>query len=340
MTTLQSQFIKFHEAIRLNVDDKEVLISKRKKVEEVINNKVSEFKKSFFNQGSYSTHTGILPFEDGDYDLDRGLVVEVDRHSTSPKKIKEIIYNALVSEFGNDNVKVKNPCITVAFPKERVHIDVAVYCSEFDDYFLARGKLNSTEDNIKWEEAEPKELTDRINNALESSSDREQFRRIVRYLKRWKDLKFKNQDNRPTGIGISVFAIEKFVVSKKVDYLSRNTTYNDVLALKNFVRTMIDSFADTYDVERSLYYPRLKVVLPVKPHTDVYERVSNIQMEDFKNKLLKLEAALTDAIETSDLNEATKILNKQFGDDFPIVEQKETAENFGSRAIISDYPSA
>ena len=36
MTTLQSQFIKFHEAIRLNVDDKEVLISKRKKVEEVI----------------------------------------------------------------------------------------------------------------------------------------------------------------------------------------------------------------------------------------------------------------------------------------------------------------
>lgn len=78
----------------------------------------------------------------------------------------------------------------------------------------------------------------------------------------------------------------------------------------------------------------------MKPHTDVYERVSNIQMEDFKNKLLKLEAALTDAIETSDLNEATKILNKQFGDDFPIVEQKETAENFGSRAIISDYPSA
>ena len=40
------------------------------------------------------------------------------------------------------------------------------------------------------------------------------------------------------------------------------------------------------------------------------------------------------------LSESTKILSKQFGDDFPVIEQKETAENFGTRAIISDYPSA
>ncbi|MCW1073572.1 hypothetical protein OJ930_11385, partial [Streptococcus anginosus] len=98
--------------------------------------------------------------------------------------------------------------------------DIAVYCTENDNYFLARGKLNSTDENIKWEEADPVELTKKINNAMENSEDRNQFRRVIRYLKRWKDLKFKNQDNRPTGIGISVFAINNFSVSKKVDYLS------------------------------------------------------------------------------------------------------------------------
>lgn len=42
--------------------------------------------KAFFNQGSYSTYTGILPIDEGDYDLDRGLKIDVDRHSNSLKK--------------------------------------------------------------------------------------------------------------------------------------------------------------------------------------------------------------------------------------------------------------
>lgn len=340
MQTLQSQFIKFHETIKLDADDKKVLIDKRKEVEEAINKGVSGFGKSFFNQGSYSTYTGILPIDEGDYDLDRGLKIDVDRQSNSPKEIKKFIFDALASEFGENSVKVKNPCVTVSFPEDNVHIDIAVYCTENDNYFLARGKLNSTDENIKWEEADPVELTKEINNAMESSEDRNQFRRVIRYLKRWKDLKFKNQDNRPTGIGISVFAINNFSVSKKVDYLSGKTTYDDISALRNLINTMINSFSDTYDVERKLFYPRLEVILPVKPNTDVYEKVSNIQMEAFKNKLEKLRTSLDEAIEATDLSEATKILSKQFGDDFPIIEQNETAENFGTQAIISDYPSA
>ena len=63
-------------------------------------------------------------------------------------------------------------------------------------------------------------------------------------------------------------------------------------------------------------------------------------MEAFKNKLEKLRDSLDEAINSTDLSESTKVLSKQFGDDFPIIEQKETAENFRTRAIISDYPSA
>lgn len=183
MPTLQSQFIKFHDTIKLDADDNKVLIDKRKEVEEIINNGVSEFGKSFFNQGSYSTYTGILPIDEGDYDLDRGLKIDVDRHSNSPKEVKKLIFDALVSEFGENRVKVKNPCVTVSFPEDNVHIDIAVYCTESDNYFLARGKLNSIDENIKWEEAAPIELTKKINNAMENSEDRNQFR-ILKKMER------------------------------------------------------------------------------------------------------------------------------------------------------------
>ena len=63
-------------------------------------------------------------------------------------------------------------------------------------------------------------------------------------------------------------------------------------------------------------------------------------MKDFHDKLVVLRDALDDAINTSDLHEATTILNKQFGEEFQIIEQEETAEKFSSRAIISDHPSA
>ena len=253
MATLQSQFIKFHDTIKLDADDKKVLIEKRKEVEEIINNGVSEFEKSFFNQGSYSTYTGILPIDEGDYDLDRGLKIDVDRHSNSPKEVKKFIFDALASEFGENRVKVKNPCVTVSFPEDNVHIDIAVYCTENDNYFLARGKLNSTDENIKWEEADPVELTKKINNAMENSEDRNQFRRVIRYLKRWKDLKFKNQDNRPTGIGISVFAINNFSVSKKVeDEIYKKISVTIRLAGKNRLDTALSIYGPILEKRKEL----------------------------------------------------------------------------------------
>ena len=97
----------------------------------------------------------------------------------------------LASEFGENRVKVKNPCVTVSFPEDSVILIQRCIVLKMKTIFLARGKLNSTDENIKWEEADPVELTKKINNAMENSEDRNQFRRVIRYLKRWKDLKFK-----------------------------------------------------------------------------------------------------------------------------------------------------
>ncbi|KGF77122.1 cyclic GMP-AMP synthase DncV-like nucleotidyltransferase [Lactococcus lactis] len=340
MEKLQANFIQFHDAIRLEMDDKSILIEKRKEVEEAITTGVSEFKVDFFNQGSYSTFTGVLPFEDGDYDIDRGAIANFSREDMSPKKAKEILYNALIKTFGSNSVKVKQPCVTVSFPENGVHVDVALYCSEDSNVFLARGKLGSAEENTSWEEADPKTLTKSINEAMNNVEDRNQFRRIIRYLKRWKDINFKNQENRPTGIGISVFAVKYFTPNKKIDNLSWSTQYDDANALKDFVSVMIANFRSVFDRDKEEYYPRLEVTLPVKPWADVYCKVSNVQMKDFHDKLIILNEALENAINSSDLHEATKILNKQFGDEFQIVSQEETAKQFKRRAIISDHPSA
>ncbi|MDR2832084.1 MAG: hypothetical protein LBV67_00045 [Streptococcaceae bacterium] len=340
MAKLQSNFIKFHDAIKLEMEDKNILIEKRKEVEEAIITGISEFKISFFNQGScYSTYTGILPLDEGDYDIDRGAIASFTREEYSPKKAKEILYNALAYTFGEENVKVKQPCVTVKFSDD-VHVDVALYCSEDENIFLARGKLSSLDENTLWEESDPKELTKQINEAMNNADDRAQYRRVIRYLKRWKDLNFKKQENRPTGIGISVFALKYFNSSKQTDHVSFNFEYNDALALQNFVSTMISNFKYIYDIEKDKNYQRLEVTLPVKPHSDVYAKVSNNQMQDFHDKLVVLKNAVKEAIETSDLHEATKILNKQFGEDFEVVSQEETANKFSTKAIISDHPSA
>ena len=50
--------------------------------------------------------------------------------------------------------------------------------------YIAKGE---SEDSQEWEEADPKGLVDYINDKVEQGKERDQFRRIVRYLKKWKN---------------------------------------------------------------------------------------------------------------------------------------------------------
>lgn len=340
MSELQNSFLTFHETIKLEMENNNLLRDKKREVEETLKQNINEYKIHFFDQGSYSTYTGIKPIENNEYDIDRGMVVETSRDDIKPTKLKERIKNALVLKFGNDRVSIKSPCVTVSFPKENVHVDIAVYCLEGEDYFLARGKLGSSPENIYWEDADPKELRNKINNSQEERENREQYRRIIRYLKRWKDIKFKNQENRPTGIGMSVFGLDNFSPNYSQDSLSGKKNFKDIEALIDFVGKMINSFRSELDLDEFKYYPRLEVELPVKPYSDVYKKVSNKQMVSFKEKLVELRETLIEANEMSDIHDATKLLRTKFGDDFPIEDQEKTAQAFATRATINDYPSA
>lgn len=345
MVDMQKEFISFHENIRLDYDDNSLLRKYRDEVLEGLKkNLLIDCSYSTFVQGSYAMHTGIKGTDiDIDFDIDIGLVLDMSREEfENPITVKKMIRDALAETFPNSNVEIKNPCVTVNFEKETdsVHVDVAIYLEEdFKSFYLARGKEFSSPENRVWEEADPKLLITKIKESHLDEDDRKQFRRCIRYLKRWKDIKF-SQENKPNGIGLTVSALKNFSPCKDHDYFKGTKAYNDIDALKTYVRNMLSDFFVIYDQDDSKYYSRLAVKLPVRPFSDIYCRMTNKQMDDFKEKLLELIDALDFVSATLDKHEASKKLNNLFGDDFRIISEAEVTEESSRNAIVTDSPSA
>ncbi|MEN8219892.1 MAG: hypothetical protein ABFS56_26800 [Pseudomonadota bacterium] len=84
--------------------------------------------------------------------------------------------------------------------------------------------------------------------------------------------------------------------------------------MKAFINTLLGQF----EGELTL---RLRVDLPVAPHCDLFEKMTNRQMTNFKEKLETLLNVLDYAEVAFDTDEACKKLQKQFGDDFPVPER-------------------
>ena len=60
--------------------------------------------------------------------------------------------------------------------------------------YLARGKNRDSEETC-WEKSDPVGLVEYVNDKYkgdDNKEDREQFRRVVRYIKRWKNKKFSS----------------------------------------------------------------------------------------------------------------------------------------------------
>lgn len=349
MAKVQKQFLEFHDSIKLEYDDEGATL--REKRDRVLDHLKSGLKKLFaekqqncpgystFNQGSYAMNTGIKPL-DGDYDIDVGVCFNIKHTDYDPVEVKNWVYEALKNH--TQRVEIRRSCVTVFYQHNDepiYHVDLPIYAEDSSSLYLAKGKQNSSAENRFWEEADPKELIKTINELFKNSSDREQFRRVVRYLKRWKDNKFEVIGNAaPVGIALTMAAFYWFspvyIVSDK---FSARREYDDLEALINLVNKMLGNFRIV--VHDSELAERLEIKLPVCPGNDLLSKMSNKQMGEFKAKLENLLDALKDAKEEIDPQEACKILRKQFGDDYSIPSKEETASK-ATRAIISSNSSA
>ncbi len=353
MANVQSQMLNFHEKIKLKrFEENKILREKRDRILKRLDQGLTKIFQSLgrkppkyenFDQGSYAMDTGTKPV-DGHYDIDTGIRFKICKDDyPDPVKIKEWVHNALHNH--TKRVEIRRPCVTVFYQQDGepiYHVDLAIYSDkDFNldgKMYLAKGKLNSAAEHRFWQESDPQALINLIKNHFLDRKDDKQFRRIIRYLKRWKDVKFPSDGNAaPIGIGITVAAYHWLNPFYTHDSFTNTKNYDDLEALRLFISAMLAKFQQVYS--NGDIVERLEVKLPVSPHCNLFEKMTNKQMKEFKEKLETLFNAIEEAQQKVDPVEACEILHKQFEDDFPVPSKEDTAQK-RSPAIISTSASA
>ena len=317
--SIQTHFDKFHDKIKLGRED-DAYRKARERDDSIKGDVKSAFKTAGypvvddFIQGSLKTHTGIVPIS-GDYDIDRALVIDDETAPENPVVPKKEALDVLESR-GFKNARIKKPCVTADYASDNVHIDFIVYKRSGDQHYLAVGKENSDENNREWSAADPHGLTDWINDDSRYGGDDAkdvlaQFRRLVRYLKRWRDVQFSGTvAAKVYSIGLTVMVKKQFLWS-----FSTEGARQDLQALSKTVGAILDAGHFT---EEEVGRYRVRVSLPVQPWRDIFDGSSLDTGTQLYNKLKRLKEKLAEAEGLSDEREQCQLLNKLFGDDFEV----------------------
>ena len=325
--SLQKYFEKFHDTIKLNSSTKAELKEKRDILIGILrdSDKLPGFDE--FSQGSYGMHLGNEPTEGREYDIDVGLRFNVNKGDYEPLDLKETICEILENhtEYG---AKIRKPCVTVTYKKDgekAYHVDLVTYVYEDKNnhdsqMYLARGTDNPNV-NVCWESADPVALLDYIQDYIGDADERDQFRRVVKYLKRWKNLRFKSSGHEePASIGITLLALKGFSAHEK----------DDLTALIEVVDYIISKFyyVGIGETGRLLY--AIKCSMPeelrFESENNAFDKMSEVQMTDFKDKIEKLAADLQEVQEEADLVKQCEKLRKIFGDEFEVPEAKDVSK--------------
>ncbi len=338
MVNLQKEFEEFHETIKLKeyVENK-TLREKRDILLKKLKNNICDDAASYttFNQGSYAMGTGIKP-DDGDYDIDVGLRFDIDKDEYSDPIIpKEWVYDAL--EGHTKKVEIRRSCVTVTYQENDepvYHVDFAVYASNNADnnMYIAKGKKKPSDEKKYWEVSDPVGLMNMIKSKYTELEDQKQYRRIIRYMKKWKNHNSHMSGNGvPTGIAITVLAYELFDVKKTYDLYGEKYVYDDFNALKSFVQQVKNKFVYSYCSDDGEYYYTISQNLPVAPYNNLFSKMTYKEMQTFYEQISYMEDKLIEVSKKEKKSEACEILIKMFGKDFP---------NKVDRSIVSTSESA
>lgn len=354
MADIQTHMEKFDSVIKLgHFNENKILRKKRDAVLEKLAEGLQRLRDEEglviptyddFLQGSYAMRTGVKPI-DGDYDIDVGISFKLKKDDyPDPVEVKKWVHRALVGH--TKEVKVRRPCVTVFYTlndEPQYHVDLAIYSdgsmnSDGHDY-IAKGMLESAPENRIWEISSPKLLV-KLLDELHEGKDGSQFRRTIRYLKRWKDARIKEGGNAsPRGIALTSAAYRWFAVKKSHNPFTNETTYQDVKALAALVSQMLANFLVRFDLTKDEQMPRLRVPLPVPPGSDPFEKMTDRQMTTFKEELESLQATLQFAEQDPDVYAVCQKMREAFGEDFPVPDKSDTGTPL-KRGITSSSESA
>ena len=337
MANVQSYFESFDRAIRLGrFDENGILREKRDIIRERVDADLAEVFESYGenvpewswrDQGSYELGTGIKPPAGSQIDIDQGLYIDIDPTEWDPVEIKERVHEVLDGH--TKKVRIRRPCVTVWYHKsgeEIFHVDIAVYAkgSSWSASRIAMGKLYSSDDNRSWDISDPQGLIDAVYDRFPSGADRDQFRRVVRALKRWKDLNFSGSGNEaPLGVALTVCAYYGLQVQFADPFAKSGP--DDRSALLGLVRWIRSRITEVWDGDHERFTRQIRVELPVQPYNDLFVRMTPSMTERLDEKLAALETALLAAEQEIKPEAACQELAAVFGSDFPVPEVVETA---------------
>lgn len=300
--SLQPLFRRFHEAIQLTqARELTELIQKSDRIFKRLRDNLAISFQPFY-QGSYAIGTGVKPIN-RDYDIDVGIVFNLDPRTKDPVEVKGWVHQAVAEHTAR--VEWRHPCITVYYQQAREvihHVDLAILTKDprSGAMYLAWGKQHAPADQRQWQLDDRKGFIDAVDRKF-TGEDAAQFRRVIRYLKRWKDIHFPSEGrSAPSGHALTVAAYYWFQPVKTRGF--QHVEYDDLGATLSLVRSMQQSFG-----------ARLALRSPIAPQDDVFARMSDEQMKQFRQRLEKLSGRLEEARR----NPLPALLQDAFGKDFP-----------------------
>ncbi len=302
MATLHKEYNVFYDKIKLTGKRKDDLLGSRKSLREKIEkwfseNKSDRLQPTFAGQGSFEMDTTVNPIveiKDGvefrKYDLDDGVYFYEKAGENNRENI-DTWHNWVYEAVNTHTVKEtqrKNTCVRVIFADGH-HIDLPIYYKNGNTPQLAHRSEG-------WINSDPVEFTEWFQKNASK-----QIKRLVRYLKAWKDFrKDKNSNlNLPSGFALTILVVNHY---KEYD--------NDDEAFRETIRSMYNSLSS---------YNGFKCLRPTTPKGEnVFADYSDTRKSDFLTQLKNLLNDCDKAKDEKNFKKASEYLrDKQFGDRFP-----------------------
>lgn len=298
MADLRSEFRTFHDRIALTSGKKSALRKSRDAIRARIRSHFSESLKlkvpKFLGQGSYAMGTTVNPL-DGEFDIDDGVYLQhLDNKDNSKWPTPETVHSWLVKAAdGHTNEKPvdKQRCVRVQYAGQ-YHLDLPPYAELNVEYMLAEKGSRG------WHRSDPLGLTLWFRETVKLRG--EQLRRIVRYLKAWADFQSGRRGKMPSGLILTVLAVENYRGDERDD-----------LCLANTVRSILAATAQV-----------LHVYNPIDSEEELTARLSPEQKARFQEAISALASDAAAAVETEDSEKASKLWRMQLGDRFPSIEHR------------------
>jgi hypothetical protein len=307
MSNCHEELLKFNSAISLSEQEKKKLQVSR---DAIISRIKSHFKEKgykipdFKGQGSFSMGTSIRPMF-GYYDLDLGVYLTGLGYDSDEwprtETIHNLIFNAVNGHTSIRPIK-KQTCVRVLYKSPYIdkndlsyHVDLPVYALKKSFWSEEIKTVIALKGEKQWSEySDPTQFTKWFSDCCDKNpNDKNQLKRLVKYLKAWKD-NAPEYPKMPSGMILTV------------------------LAAKNYRPNLRDDIAlfDTVEKFEGLLSWLFRIEKPVEPFNDLSNSMSENEIDNFMQRTEKLIKTLDNAISIKMHKAACSEWRKVFGNRF------------------------